>query len=90
MSNKRDLKRTINYVCRELFAEVVAISLYSSKKNNPLEQELLTTIIITRNDFIKRVSHPEPGITPKQYFKHLITDFEQRVSDIIDQIQNLG
>ena len=31
MSNKRDLKRNVNYVCSELFSEVVAASMYSDK-----------------------------------------------------------
>ncbi|MEN9365110.1 MAG: hypothetical protein RL165_846, partial [Bacteroidota bacterium] len=29
MANKRDLKRTINYITSELFAETVAASLYN-------------------------------------------------------------
>lgn len=29
MANKRDLKRTINYITSELFAECVAASLYN-------------------------------------------------------------
>ena len=29
MSNKRDLKRTINYICGDLFVEGIAASLYS-------------------------------------------------------------
>ena len=32
MANKRKLKRTINYVCGDLFAECVAASLYSGKQ----------------------------------------------------------
>ena len=28
MSNKRDLKRTINYICGDLFVEGIAASLY--------------------------------------------------------------
>ena len=31
MTNKRDLKRTINYITSDMFAECVAASLYSSK-----------------------------------------------------------
>ena len=29
MPNRRDLKKTINYICSELFAECVAASLYN-------------------------------------------------------------
>ena len=37
MANKRDLKRTINYITSELFAETVAASLYNGK---PLHLQL--------------------------------------------------
>ena len=90
MATKRDLKRNINYICSDLFAESVAASLYGSLKNEENLNELLSTIIIVRNDFVKRVSHPEPGIKSKLYYQKLIADFNQQVSDIIDQIGALG
>ena len=40
--------------------------------------------------FIKRVSHPEPGIKPGDYYKSLFADFSKQVGEIIDQISNLG
>jgi hypothetical protein len=90
MAKKRDLKQKINHICGELFAEVVAASLYGTVTNAENTESLLSTIIVTRNDFIKRISHPEPGMTAKKYYDRLIMDFENRVSDIIDQIENLG
>ena len=32
-TNKRDLKRSINYICSDLFAECVAASLYGGSPN---------------------------------------------------------
>lgn len=90
MANKRELKQTINYICRELFAEAVATSLYGTGNNKDNTESLLSTIIVTRNDFVKRISHPEPGMPQKTYYRHIINDFNHRVSDIIDQIGNLG
>jgi hypothetical protein len=89
MANKRNLKRTINYICSDLFAEVVAASLYGEKPNKDNTDALLTSLIIIHNDYISRVSHPEPGISTKAYYKALIDDFNKQVSEIIDQIQNL-
>lgn len=63
MAKKRDLKQTINYVCSDLFAEGVAASLYGTANNEEAVNNLLSSIIVTRNDFVKRVSHPEPGMT---------------------------
>ena len=90
MANKRDLKRTINYITSELFAECVAASLYNG---NPAQEDvdgILSSIIMTNNDFIKRISHPEPGIKQSLYFKKLVTEFNKQTSEIIDQICNLA
>ena len=89
MAKKRDLKQKINYISGELFAEVIAASLYGTANNPENTESLLSTIILTRNDFIKRISHPEPGMSAKEYYKQLIKDFDDRVSEIIDQIVSL-
>jgi hypothetical protein len=90
MANKRDLKRTINYITSELFAETMAAIIYSDKVDKEAGDNLLASIIITRDDFIKRVSHPEPGMKAHKYFKALATDFNNSMSEIIDRISNLG
>jgi len=51
---------------------------------------LLTSIITTHADFIRRISHPEPGLPQRQYYKNLIVEFNEQVSEIIDQIGNLN
>ncbi len=89
MANKRNLKRTINYICSDLFAEAVAASLYGEKPNKDNIDALLTSILIIHSDFISRISHPEPGMNTKLYYKTLIEDFNKQVSEIIDQIQNI-
>jgi len=91
MSNKRELKRQINYICSDLFAECVASSLYAD--NRPTEEDidaLLTSIMLIHSDFISRVSHPEPGMPAKKYFRALIVDFNKQVNELIDQICNQG
>ena len=75
MANKRILKRKINYVCSELFSEVVAAS-YSIKADDENVKALLSSILVIHNDYIRRVSHD------------LITKFNKQVSEIIDQISN--
>lgn len=90
MANKRDLKRSINYITSELFAECVAAALYSSKPEQSDTDGILSAILMTNTDFIKRVSHPEPGQKQTTYYKHLIADFNKQVSEIVDQINNLA
>lgn len=89
MANKRQLKQTINYICSELFAEAVAASLYGTSKDKESLDALLANILFTREDFVERISHPEPGMPQKEYYKRLRDDFNKRASDIIDQISNL-
>ncbi len=89
MANKRDLKRTINYITSELFAETVAASLYNGTQQADVDG-ILSSIVMVNDDFIKRVSHPEPGIKTGDYYKNLTKDFNKQVSEIIDQIATLG
>ena len=86
MANKRDLKRTINYITSELFAETVAASLYNGKPTQEDVDGILSAIVMINGDYISRVSHPEPGITKGEYYKKLTVDFNKQVSEIIDQI----
>ena len=89
MANKRDLKRTINYITSGLFAETVAAALYNGTQQADVNG-ILASIVMVNDDFIKRVSHPEPGIKAGDYYKNLTKDFNKQVSEIIDQISNMG
>jgi hypothetical protein len=90
MTNKRDLKRAINYICEDLFAECIAESLYNGQNDKENVNALLTTILTIHSDYIRRISHPEPGMTQKKYFKSLVKDFHKQVTEIIDQIGNIN
>lgn len=90
MANKRELKRTINYMYGELLAECLAISLYGAKPDNQNVDALLRSILTTHGEFTSRVSHPEPSMKPKAYYKALIQDLNKRAFEIIDQIGNIS
>ena len=64
MANKRDLKRTINYITSELFAETVAASLYNGKPTQEDVDGILSAIVMINGDYISR-GHRHPG-TPSQ------------------------
>ena len=85
MANKRSLKRTINLICEELFAESIAVSLYG---NNDNSEAIIYSILKMQSDFICRISHPEPGMPAKKYYQKLREDFVAQASDIVDQINN--
>jgi diphthamide synthase (EF-2-diphthine--ammonia ligase) len=91
MANKRSLKKNINLICADLFAECIAVSLYenASDRNEDNIEALLYTILKMQSDFICRVSHPEPGMEQKKYYKDLIEKFKIQVGEIVDQINNI-
>lgn len=90
MANKRNLKKMLNYVCGELLAECVAAAACSTRPDaNDNMNALFTSILRMHSDYIMRVSHPEPGIAAKQYYKILVDSFTNDANDVIDQIGNM-
>ena len=89
MANKRTLKRSINLICEELFAECVATSLYGLSHDKENNDALLFSIIKMQNNYICRVGHPEPGMKASLYYKDLREKFGAEVEDIVNQINNL-
>ena len=86
MTNKRNLKRTINYICSELFAVCVAVSLYNVKADEENVNAMLTAILAIQSNYVRRISHPEPGMLAKAYYRDLIDKFNKETGEIIDQI----
>ena len=89
MANKRSLKHAINLICEELLAEAIAASLYGNGKNEENVDGILFSIIKLQNNYISRISHVEPGMQAKKYFKDLREKFTTDADEIIDQINNL-
>lgn len=90
MANKRTLKRIINNTCVDLLAECLAVCTFSAKTDDEQTEALITSIIAINEDFIRRISHPEPGMTCKAYFKDLVNNFYKQTSEITEQIINLA
>ena len=65
MASKRDLKRRINYICSDLFAECVAASLYGTSEYKETAEATLTSLLFMHRNYVRRISHPEPGMTKK-------------------------
>ena len=88
MANKRVLKQSINVICEELFAECLANTLYGNDADSKNCEALAYSILKLQSELISRISHPEPGMLAKAYYKKLKEDFVAQASDIIDQINN--
>lgn len=89
MANKKTLKKAINAICEELLTEVVAVSLYGSEAQRDNADALLFSLVKIQNEYVSRVSHPEPGLPAKKYYSDLKEKFTAQVSDIIDQANNM-
>ena len=84
--NKRSLKKAINVVSDQLFANAVAVSLYGNNRNAENDQALIESIINMRNDFVSRISHPEPGMKKQELYKDLRDKFISQAQELADQI----
>ncbi len=89
MTKRRTTKRYIHKICTELWAECIAASLYSKPEDKDVEA-MLHSIIKVEKEYISRMSHCEPGLKAKVYFKDVKDKFMASVSETIDQINNLG
>lgn len=91
MTNKRQLKKSINYICDSLIGECLAIALYgANEKKENLIDETISSILNMQEDFLSRISHPEPGMSQKKYFASLKQDFAKSVAEVIDNIRNIA
>lgn len=89
MANKRELKKLVNYICSDLFSECIAASLYNGNSNEEEVNSILISILIVQRDYVCRISHPEPGMPPKDYFKDLKERLNIQIEEISDNIANI-
>lgn len=88
MANRRTLKKNVNYIAGELFAECIVNSLYVPGTDKKKADELMTEVLNMQNEFISRISHTEPG-NVKVFYKKFRTDFNTKVNEIIDAMGKL-
>ena len=92
MASRKALKKNVNYIAGELFAECLMNSLYvpgtDKKKADELMGELMGEILKMQDEFISRISHTEPG-NVKGYYKKFRSDFNAKVDSIIEAIGKL-
>lgn len=89
MANKKDLKRNINGICDALIADCMAIILYGGKTDKVNTDSLLNSIFTIRNNYVMRISHPEPGMPAKTYYKDLVQKFKDEAVGVIEQIDSM-
>lgn len=80
------MKKAINAVSDQLFANAVAVSLYGTDRNAENDEALIQSILSMREDFVSRISHPEPGMKKQEYYKDLREKFISQAQELADQI----
>ena len=84
---RREIKKDINSLCGDLFAECVALLHY---KNKPDIKDVENVIILKlQDDMISRLSHVEPG-SKKLFFKKFREDLLTRTEEIVEHIKALA
>ena len=86
---RKEIKKDINSLCGDLFAECVALLQYKNKPDKKDIENVMLTIVEMQDDMISRLSHVEPGST-KLFFKKMREDLFARTEDIVEQIKALA
>lgn len=89
MANRRELKKTVNYISGELFAECLVNSMFVPGTDKAKAEELMAEILKMQDEFLSRISHTEPG-NVKGFYKKFRADFNAKVNEIIDAIAKLN
>lgn len=89
MANKRELKKRVNNLCGDLFAECVACVHYA-KVNREDADNVMIAILNMQDDILCRISHIEPGLPTKTFFKKLNSDLAKATEAIVEQIEALA
>lgn len=88
MASRRNLKKNVNYIAGELFAECLINSLYVPGTDRDKAEQLMADILYMQNEFTRRISHTEPG-NVKGFYKKFHADFNEKVSEIITKLGQL-
>jgi len=89
MASKKNLKKNVNYIIGDLFTECWVQYNYVSGTNKESAKNLMTKILMTQNDFVTRISHPEPG-NIKGFYKKFRSDFNAQVNSLIEELGKLN
>ena len=88
MASRKVLKKNVNYIAGELFAECLMNSLYVPGTDKKKADELMAEILKMQDEFISRIRHTEPGPV-NGYYQPFRSDFNAKVDEIIEAIGNL-
>ena len=84
MANRKRLKKSINIVMGELFADCVALSMLGEGDQQKLH-DLMAEVLNVHSDFVARLSHVEKH-SAHAFCQKLRADFTAKVNDLSERI----
>ncbi|MDN3492538.1 hypothetical protein [Winogradskyella bathintestinalis] len=88
MSNKRDLKKDINYVLGDIIEAVYIWELTNSENSTKESEAIIDEAIVTFDELIARVNDRSVE-NKKAHFKAINNDLESKGRDLIEKINKL-
>lgn len=91
MASKRDLKKEINAIVNDLTLEYVLTSAFIPGVDRDKAAAIFGKVLELRKEFLARVGAnggKEPKMV-KAYYKKLVSDFNERVEEIISDFATL-
>ena len=89
MASRRNLKKSVNFIIGELFAECLVNRMYVPNTDKEKADQLMGRILTIQNEFLARISHTEPG-NVKGFYKKLHSDFTKEVNEVISDLTKLN
>lgn len=89
MASRKELKKNVNYIAGELFAECLINSMFVPGTDKAKADGLMSEVLKMQDEFVSRISHTEPG-NVKGFYKKFRSDFNANVNEIIDAIAKLN
>jgi len=88
MASRKNLKKAINSIASELFAECIYVKSALGEDKQEAVDALIIKVLQLQNEHICRISHTEPG-NVKGFYKKLYADFDEEVGKILDELKEL-
>lgn len=89
MASRKNLKKSVNYICDTLLGRCVVFSTAKDDETVKAINEIAKRIIVLRIEFIARISHTEPGCVRK-FYKQYYDQFNEAVTSINDDLLKLA
>ena len=86
MASRKNLKKAVNNIASELFAECLYLKANAPAERQEAIDEVMLQVLRLQNEHLSRISHTEPG-NVKGFYKKLRDDFSAQVGEIVEGLK---